>query len=90
MACEDEADKGGHRRKAVRQRAKAEASGKPGRKKGRTGRSVFAFVVILLLLGGVVAGGYYGISRVQSFFSAPDYNTGGTGDADCLIHAFFR
>jgi UPF0755 protein len=87
LAWEDEADKGRHRRKAVRQRAKAAASGKPAKKKGRSGRSVFAFVVILLLLGGVVAGGYYGISRVQSFFSAPDYNTGGTGEVQIEVLA---
>jgi len=87
LAWEDEADKGRHRRSAARQRAKAARSGKPGKKKGRGGRTLFAFIVILVLLGGVVAGGYYGISKIQGFFSAADYDTGGTGSVQVEILA---
>jgi UPF0755 protein len=87
LAWEDEADKGRHRRSAARQRAKAARSGKPVKQKGRGGRTAVAFLVILIVLGGVVAGGYFGISKVQELFSAPDYKTGGTGTVQVEVLA---
>jgi UPF0755 protein len=87
LAWEDEADKGRHRRSAARQRAKAARTGRPVKKKGRSGKSAVAFLVIVVLLGAVVAGGYFGISKLQGLFSAPDYKTGGTGTVQVEILA---
>ena len=70
LAWEDETERGRHRRRA-RQR-------KSGKSRG--GRTFFALLISLLVLGGLAFGGWYGIDKVQSFFSAPDYNTGGSGE----------
>jgi UPF0755 protein len=72
LGWEDETDKGRHRRRA----AKARASGK---KKRRGGKSLLAFFLSIVVLGALVLGGWYGIDKIQGFFSAPDYNTGGHG-----------
>lgn len=52
---------------------------KKRRRSGR-GRTVAALLITFLLLGGLAGGAWYGIDRVQSFFSAPDYVGGGTGE----------
>jgi UPF0755 protein len=70
LAWEDETERGRHRR-----RARQRKSGK-----GRGGRTFLALLISLLVLGGLAAGGWYGIDKIQSFFSAPDYSTGGTGE----------
>ncbi len=75
LAWEDEADKGRHRRRAAKQRASG------GKKRGRGGKSFIALLLSLVVLGALAAGGWYGIDRVKSFFSAPDYSSGGTGEA---------
>ncbi len=79
LAWEDEADKGRHRRRAAKQRANG------GKKRGRGGKSFIALLISLLVLGGLAFGGWYGIDKVQSFFEAPDYATGGTGEAQIEV-----
>jgi UPF0755 protein len=82
----DETDKGRHRRSAARQRAKAAARGEvPGKRKKRGGKSMLAFLISLVVLAGIVGGGYYGITRLQNFFSIPDYKSGGTGEAQVEV-----
>ena len=70
LAWEDDTERGRHRR-----RAKQRKSGK-----GRGGRTFLALLISLLVLGGLAVGGWYGIDKVQGFFSAPDYTTGGNGE----------
>jgi UPF0755 protein len=87
LAWEDEADKGRHRRRAARERARAEAAGEPPRrrKKGRGGRTIAALLISLVVLGGVAFGGWYGIDRIKAFFTTPDYTTGGSGDVQVQV-----
>ncbi|WP_093614697.1 endolytic transglycosylase MltG [Actinoplanes philippinensis] len=49
------------------------------RKEGK-GRSVVAFVIVLLLLGGLGAGGWYGYDRFAGRFLAADYDGPGSGE----------
>lgn len=53
--------------------------GKP-RKSSRRGRNVFALVVVLVVIGALAGGGWYGLNWVRSHFEVPDYTTGGTGE----------
>jgi len=52
--------------------------GRP-RSSSRRGRNVVAFVVVMVVLGGLAAGGWYGLNWVRQFLEVPDYTTGGTG-----------
>jgi UPF0755 protein len=80
LAWEDESDRGRHTRKAQKQRAKG------GKKKGgRGGKTILALLLSLCVLGGLVFGGWYGIDKVKGFFSAPDYDTGGSGDVQVEV-----
>lgn len=79
LAFDEQTDKGRHRRGArKKQQRKAE-----GRKRG--GRSLAAFFLVLLLLGGLAGGAWWGIDRVQGYFSSPDFAGGGTGEAQVEI-----
>jgi peptidoglycan lytic transglycosylase G len=51
-----------------------------GRRKRRRGRTFMALFLVFLLLGGLGAGAWYGMDRIQGLFSTPDYSTGGTGE----------
>jgi UPF0755 protein len=55
-------------------------SGKNGSGKGRGARTAIALVLSLLVLGGLGGGIWYGAGRIQAFFNAPDYATGGSGE----------
>jgi len=57
------------------------------RKTRRRGRSFVAFLVALLLLGGIAAGGWYGFDRVKGFFAAKDYDGPGTGEVTVRVVA---
>ena len=64
---EERADRGRHRR---------------GQRRGRLGgrnRNIIALATVLLLLGGLAGGAWYGLDQVRNFFSPPDYAGGGTG-----------
>jgi UPF0755 protein len=61
-----------HRRSAARR-------GGGGKRPKRRGRSFFALLMSLLLLGILGAGGWYGYDKVRDFFTAPDY-TSATGN----------
>lgn len=50
------------------------------KKRGGRGKTVAALLITFLLLGGLAGGAWYGADRIQSFFSAPDYVGGGTGE----------
>jgi UPF0755 protein len=69
LAFDEPADRGRHRhRRSAR------------KQKGGSGRSLIALFVVLVLLGGLGAGVWWGFDRVQGFFSAPDYAGGGAGE----------
>jgi UPF0755 protein len=72
LAWDDDADPGRHRH---RRSSARKSSGK-----GRAGRSFVALFISLVVLAALGAGVYFGIGRIQGFFSAPDYNSGGTGE----------
>jgi UPF0755 protein len=78
LAFDDSAERGRHRRGRRGGR-------KPPRKKRGAGRTVFAFLLVVLLLGGLVGGAWYGVDKVRGYFSAPDYAGGGTGEVTVEI-----
>ncbi len=45
----------------------------------RRGRTFFAFLMTILILGAVGGAGWYGVRRLQDFFITPDYSSSGTG-----------
>jgi len=49
------------------------------KKRGGAGKSVIALLVVVVLLGGLGAGVWYGYDRVQGFFTTPDYEGDGQG-----------
>jgi len=77
LAFDENAERGRHRRRR--------GGRKPNGKKRGAGRSVFAFLLVVLLLGGLVGGAWYGVDKVRGFFSAPDYSGGGTGEVTVQI-----
>lgn len=66
-------EKGKHRRGAVRKR-----QGKSG---GGRGKTIFALLMALVLLGGIGGGAYIGFDRIRNHFVTPDYDGPGTGEA---------
>ncbi|HEX2355992.1 MAG TPA: endolytic transglycosylase MltG [Micromonosporaceae bacterium] len=68
------------RRRPVRSHRRGASPQRGRKKKRRRGRTVMALFVVLLLLGGLGASAWWGMDRIQGFFSTPDYTTGGTGE----------
>jgi UPF0755 protein len=66
-------EKGRHRKGAVRKRQ--------GRSGGGRGKTVFAFLMAFVLLGGIGGGAYVGFDRIQNYFVTPDYPGPGSGEA---------
>lgn len=83
FAFEDHSERGRHRhRRAVPPNSKNGKKGKKGKKKRRRRGRTFAALFLTLLLLGILAGGaWWGLGKVQGFFSAPDYNSAGSGEA---------
>jgi UPF0755 protein len=71
-------EKGRHRRGAVRKRT--------GRSGGR-GKTIFALLMALVLLGGIGGVGYVGFDRIRNHFVTPDYDGPGTGEAMVEVKA---
>lgn len=70
-------EKGRHRHSYIRNRGKKKKSGR--------GRTVFALLMTLVLLGGLGGGAWYGFDKVQGIFSTPDYDGGGTTEVTVEI-----
>lgn len=68
---QERGEKGRHRRSAVRKRN--------GKSSGR-GKTVFALLMALVLLGGIGGGVFYGFDRIQNYFITPDYDGPGSGE----------
>lgn len=66
-AFDERADKGRHRRGARR-------------KKSGRGKTAAAFMMVLVLFGGLAGGAWYGYDKISGFFSTPDYPGGGSGE----------
>lgn len=66
-------EKGRHRRGAVRKRQ--------GRSGGGRGKTIFALLMALVLLGGIGGGAYIGFDRIRNYLVTPDYDGPGTGEA---------
>ena len=48
---------------------------------GGRGKTVFALLMALVLLGGIGGGAYVGFDRIRKHFVTPDYDGPGTGEA---------
>ncbi|WP_433538250.1 endolytic transglycosylase MltG [Micromonospora sp. CA-249363] len=64
-------EKGRHRR-SFRKRNKGSGGGR--------GKTFFALLMALVLLGGIGGGAYYGFDRIQNYFVTPDYDGAGSGE----------
>ncbi|MFI5838906.1 endolytic transglycosylase MltG [Catenuloplanes sp. NPDC051500] len=51
------------------------------KKRGGGGKSVIALVMVLLIFGGLAGAGYYGFDRARNYFTTPDYDGPGAGEA---------
>jgi UPF0755 protein len=78
LSFDEDYDRGRHRHRRAASRDR-KGSGR-GRKPKRRGRSFLALFLTLAILGTLGFGAWYGFGKVQGFFSAPDYNSGGTGE----------
>ncbi|MEU0151236.1 endolytic transglycosylase MltG [Micromonospora fulviviridis] len=66
-------EKGRHRRSAVRKRNGGSGGGR--------GKTIFALLMALVLLGGIGGGAYVGFDRIRNHFVTPDYDGPGSGEA---------
>ncbi|WP_262283852.1 endolytic transglycosylase MltG [Micromonospora sp. MA102] len=65
-------EKGRHRRSAVRKRNGGSGGGR--------GKTIFALLMAIVLLGGIGGGAYVGFDRIRNHFVTPDYDGPGTGE----------
>jgi UPF0755 protein len=79
LSFEDDYDRGRHRRRRGGGKAKAK------RPRRRRGRSFAALFVVLVLLAGLAAGGWYGFTKVQGYFTVQDYSGAGTGTVNVQV-----
>lgn len=68
----------------------AESGYGPGRHRRRSGdrtsgRTLVALLVVVAVLGGVLFGGWYGVSKVRDFFTADDYSGPGSGEVTITV-----
>lgn len=82
LAFDEPADRGRHRH---RRGARKKEQRQQQKQKRGAGKTFFALFVVLLLLGGLAGGAWYGIGKVRNYFSAPDYAGGGTGQVQVEI-----
>ncbi|MET7970615.1 endolytic transglycosylase MltG [Micromonospora sp. NPDC005305] len=68
----DRGEKGRHRRSAVRKRNGGSGGGR--------GKTIFALLMAIVLLGGIGGGAYVGFDRIRNHFVTPDYDGPGTGE----------
>jgi UPF0755 protein len=67
-----------------RHRRSRRGRGRPVRE-ARRGRSLLALFLTLVILGVLGGGVWYGFDKVRDFFSAPDYNSGGSGEVQVEV-----
>ncbi|TDB93774.1 endolytic transglycosylase MltG [Micromonospora fluostatini] len=75
---QERGEKGRHRRGFVERR-------KGKKRSGGRGKTAFALLMALVLLGGIGGGAFYGFERVQGYFTTPDYDGAGTGEVTVEI-----
>ncbi|MBY8875311.1 endolytic transglycosylase MltG [Micromonospora sp. PLK6-60] len=75
----DEPDRGekGRHRKGFKKRQQGGGSGR--------GKTVFALLMALVLLGGIGGGAYVGFDRVRNYFVTPDFDGPGSGEAQVEV-----
>ncbi|MCW3817151.1 endolytic transglycosylase MltG [Micromonospora sp. DR5-3] len=76
---QERGEKGRHRRSAVRKRN--------GRSGGGRGKTIFALLMALVLLGGIGGGAYVGFDRIRSYLVTPDYDGPGSGEVLVQVKA---
>jgi UPF0755 protein len=81
LSFDDDYDRGRHRR------SRGGRGPAPRRPRRRTGRSVAALFVTLILLAGLAAGGWYGFTKVQGYFTVQDFQGAGTGNVSVTINS---
>lgn len=57
----------------------------PKRERGRAGRTFLAMFLTLVILGILGGGAWYGIDKIKGLVSAPDYTSGGAGEAQVQV-----
>jgi UPF0755 protein len=82
LPFDERTEKGRHRRGARRKGRDGAAGGGGGH-----GKTTVALLMALVLLGALGGGVWYGFDRVSGFFSAPDYEGGGTGEVTIEVKA---
>jgi UPF0755 protein len=85
LAFEDDAERGRSRHRRRRGSARDDQGGKE--RKGRRGRSFFALFLTLILLAVLGVGGWFGITKVQDYFSVKDYPGPGDGPVTVRVVA---
>ncbi|HEX6968772.1 MAG TPA: endolytic transglycosylase MltG [Micromonosporaceae bacterium] len=78
LSFDERIEPGRHRRRAQRRKKK---------KRGGRGRTIAALLITFMLLGTLAGGAWYGLDRIQAFFTAPDYVGGGTGEVLVEVRA---
>ena len=85
----DEADAprpaGAHRHRHRKPGRRERSSRRTAKSTGRPGRSVAAMLVVVLLLGGLGGGIWYGGSKLMAVFDTPDYTGSGSGSVTVQI-----
>jgi UPF0755 protein len=74
LGWEDDTERGRHRHRRSRRTRRADENG--GR--GRGGRTAVALLLTLVIILALAGGVWYGFNKVNDYFKAPDYNSGGT------------
>lgn len=83
FAFEEYPDRGRHRHRHVTQQ---KARKKKRKKKRRRGRTALALLLVFLLLGGLGGVAWYGLDRIQGYFTTtPDYKTAGVGEVSVEV-----
>lgn len=68
-----------------RHRRASGGAGRPGKRRG--GRSLVAFLIVVLVLGGLGYGGWWGLNWLRDSLTTPDYEGEGVGSVTVEIQA---
>jgi UPF0755 protein len=73
------------RRRPIRSHRRGRGPARKSKRKKRRGRTIFALILVFLLLGTLGVGAWYGVDRIQGFFTTPDYAGPGTGQVQVEV-----
>jgi UPF0755 protein len=79
LTFDEESERGRHRHRR-RRSGRGDSAGR-----GRGGRTAVALIMSLVVIAALVGGVWYGFNKLGDFFTAPDYNSGGTGEVTVTV-----